>query len=211
MTLRSLVLVVAALVSVASSACAQGALYITPIFTRASVSKADPDPTFSFLGVGTTSRMFYGVNFGGYYDVPNISNRIEVGLDIRDSVEHGNNALFNSFLVGARIAGTPLGRNLHIYVEPLIGTATTRSPNTQVRVNKVEYGGLAGIDDKFSRFVTFRVIEVGYTTAVTSGGQTVGIGNGGALPKANFINLSSGFTFNLPRFDVKLPGKSSSQ
>jgi hypothetical protein len=180
------------------AAHAQGALYITPVASRVTTAN-DTDPTFSFLGKGVTSRIFYGVGLGGYYDVPQLtSGQLEVGIDVRDSILHGNNAFLNNFLVGPRIAVAPLKRPFHFYVEPVVGVGTTHSPNTEVKLSKVEFGIFGGVDWKFSRVVTWRVIEGGYSTVLTTSGGS--IGGSESIPKAQMINFTSGLTFNLPAF-----------
>ena len=57
------------LLSAASGAFAQGALYLNPTAVRGSSSTADQS-VFAFLGQGKTSETLYGVTFGGYYDLP---------------------------------------------------------------------------------------------------------------------------------------------
>jgi hypothetical protein len=200
--LFAFVLVLVLTLSVAAPAAhAQGAVYVTPIFTRISTSKVDTDPTFAFLGAGVSSRMFYGVNIGAYYDVPQLSTpKIEVGLDVRDSILHGNNAFINNFLVGPRIAAAPFQRPLHLYVQPVVGAASSHAPNTQVKVTRVEYGVFAGVDYKFSRVVTWRALEVGYASAQTASGQT--IGGSETIPNVTMINLSSGLIFNIPKINI---------
>src|ERR1700692_2767410 len=83
-------------------ACAQAGIYVAPTAIHAGNSTADTGP-FAFLGNNSTSQMFYGVNIGGYYNFYR-QGKTEAGIDVRDSITHGNNASLNSFLVGARIS-----------------------------------------------------------------------------------------------------------
>jgi hypothetical protein len=196
MKLRSLVFALALAAGCCAAASAQGALYITPVANRIDISKADPG-LFSFLGPGTTSRMFYGVQFGGYYDAPLAEKQIEVGLDLRDAILHGNNALLNSFLVGPRIA--PVLSNhprLHPYVEPFIGVGSTRAPNTAIKVNKPQYGVFVGADLNLGHVVSWRVAEIGYSSLTTTSGGTIGASE--SIPSVTILSITSGLTFRLP-------------
>jgi hypothetical protein len=191
--LRSLViaLVVAA---AASTVHAQGALYIAPIAYRISNSTLDTS-LFSFLGPTSTSRMFYGVQFGGFYDIPQSQKGLEIGVDLRDSIVHGNSAALNSFLVGLRLAPTKYGK-LRPYVEPFVGVGSSRAPHTSIRVNQAQYGGMVGVDYAFSHNVGWRVAEVGYSSLRTASAGT--IGGTADIPNAGLLSISSGLTFRLP-------------
>ncbi len=180
--------------STAAVAHAQGALYVNPIAVRASNSTADTS-TFAFLGKGDTSRMFYGVNIGGYYDIPMQNKSIEVGIDVHDANLHGNNALLNSFLLGPRIAFRTDAR-LHPYINPEFGAGTTRAPNTAIKVNKIEYGIWAGADYNISRRVNWRVLEVGYSRLSTASAATIGATT--PIPSATLFTITTGLTFRLP-------------
>jgi hypothetical protein len=197
MKLRSLVLALLVAAGASVAARAQGALYVSPIAVRVSNSTNDTS-TYSFLGSGTTSRMFYGVQFGGFYDLPHDyqPKSIELGIDMRDAVLHGNNALLNSFLVGPRIAFAPFTRPIHLYVEPIVGAGSTRAPETSIKITKVQYGVYAGADWEFSKHVTWRVVEVGYSSLDTAGAGTIGLT--ASIPSSSLINFSSGLTFRLP-------------
>jgi hypothetical protein len=188
--------VVALTLSLSSVAVhAQGALYLTPVAVRVSNSTVD-NGLFSFLGPNQTSRMFYGVNFGGFYDLPSKQKQYEIGIDVRDSITHGNNASLNSFLIGPRVAVSPFTHPIHPYLEPVVGLGTSRAPNTAVRVNKVQFGIFAGADYEFSRRVTFRAIEVGYSSLATASSET--IGGSAVIPSANLLSITTGLTFRLP-------------
>ncbi len=191
--LRSLVvaLVVAA---AASTVYAQGAVYVAPIAFRISNSTKDTS-LFSFLGPDSTSRMFFGVQFGGFYDIPTQNKALEIGVDMRDSIVHGNGAALNSFLVGARVAPTKYGR-LHPYIEPFVGVGTSRAPHTAIRVSSAQYGGFLGADYDLSRRVSWRVAEVGYSGLRTASAGT--IGGTADIPSAGLLSISTGLTFRLP-------------
>ncbi len=196
MKLRSLVLALALAAGCSAVASAQGALYITPVFDRISNSKADPG-LYSFLGPNTTSRMFYGVQFGGFYNAPLNLKQVEVGLDLRDAILHGNNALLNSFLVGPRIAVVLESHpRLHPYVEPFIGAGSTRAPNTAIHVTKPQYGIFVGADLNLGHVVSWRVAEVGYSSLTTASGGTIGASE--SIPSASILSLTTGLTFRLP-------------
>lgn len=178
-----------------AAAHAQGALYFNPTAVRVSNSSVD-NTTFSFLGPNTTSRFFYGISLGGYYDFAHKAYPgIELGLDVRDSILHGNNALLNEFLVGPRVAYAVTPR-IHAYVEPVIGAGTSRAPNTAVHVTKAEYGAFAGADLNLGQHVDVRMIEIGYTGLSTVSSATVG--SVGSVSTAGLLSITAGLTFRLP-------------
>lgn len=196
MKLRSLVLALAVAAGGTAAASAQGALYLTPIADRIAISTADPG-TYSFLGPGTTSRMFYGVQFGGYYDVPLSYKKVEIGLDLRDGILHANNALLNSFLVGPRIAAVLTGHpRLHPYLEPFIGVGSSRAPDTSIKVNKPQFGAFVGADLNLNHAISWRIAEVGYSSLTTASGGTIGLYE--TIPSATILTITTGFTFRLP-------------
>ena len=129
--------------------------------------------------------------------MPLQSKSVEVGVDLRDVVVHGNNALLNTFLVGPRIAPLLASRpRLHPYVEPFIGVGTSRAPETTVKVNKPQYGVLVGADYDLSKRVGFRVIEVGYSGLTTAGSGTIGAS--GSQSSSQILTISTGLTLRLP-------------
>jgi hypothetical protein len=189
-------LIALAVAGTASAAHAQGALYINPVAVRVSNSTADHG-LYAFLGPGETSRMFYGVELGGYYNVPTTQFKsAAIGVDVRDAVLHGNNALLNSFLVGPRIAFSTRVEKLHPYVEPFVGAGSTRAPNTEIKVTKLQYGAFAGADYDFSRRVSWRIAEVGYSSLTTASGATIGASE--SYPSSNLLSITAGLTFLLP-------------
>jgi hypothetical protein len=190
MKLRFLALALA-LATTAMAAHAQVGLYLNPVVTRISNSTPDTGP-FAFLGSGDTSRIFGGVDFGGYYTFSQ-GKSFDLSADMRDSIVHGNNASLNSFLVGLRVASKPLAYGLKPYVQLSVGAGRTKSPLNPVHISKLEYDLFAGVDKSLNKHVDFRAIEVGYgsVTTISSaiyGGQT-------PVPAAKLLNFSTGFVF----------------
>jgi len=186
--------VLAALMT-ASHAHAQVGLYFNPVVSRVSVSAPDTG-TFAFLGDNTTSRIFGGVDFGGYYDFAHYA-KFDVGVDFRDTIQHGNNALLNDFAGGLRVASKPLAHNLKPYAEVMVGAGRTRPPQNAAHVTKLEANVLVGVDRPLNRHVDWRIIEVGYgSLSVISSG----VYNSGTTPiaTAKVINFSTGFVFRFP-------------
>ena len=175
----------------ASAAQAQVGVYFNPVVTRISNSTADTGP-FAFLGSGQTSQIFGGVDFGAYYDFHH-TPKWDVGADMRDAIEHGNNAAINSFLVGARFVYKPADSRWRPYAEIIVGDAHTRSPLSPVHINNVEYGGFVGADYKLNRRIDFRAFEVGYASAKTISSSTYGTSP--TIPAATLLNFSTGFVF----------------
>ena len=198
MKLRSLIVAVAIAVGIVAAPLAvhaQTGLYLNPIAQRISNSTADHG-TFAFLGDGVTSRMFYGVNIGGYYDFKT-PYPFHAGLDVRDSIMHGNDAFLNNFLVGVRISGKPFHNHAwKPYVEPVIGAGTSEAPHTETHVTKVEYGVYAGLDYETHHHIDFRAIEIGYTGLSTASSGT--IGDSTTIPTSQIISISTGFVFRFP-------------
>jgi len=183
--------VVVSLALTTIAAHAQVGLYLNPIAIRVSNSKADTGP-FAFLGENSTSKMFYGVNFGGYYDFYQ-QGKTEVGLDVRDSIVHGNSASLNSFLVGIRVATKPFSRPLKPYLQASVGIGTSRPPTTTVRTNRAEFGVYGGVDYELNRHVDFRIAEVGFNSLTTASSTT--IGGIGDIPASRLISFSTGLVF----------------
>jgi hypothetical protein len=65
------------------AAHAQIGLYFNPVVSRVSISTPDTGP-FAFLGDNATSRIFGGVDFGGYYEFAHYA-KADVSVDVRDS------------------------------------------------------------------------------------------------------------------------------
>ena len=192
--LRSLLIAFVVAVAASSTLHAQGALYLNPIAFRISNSTKDPGQ-FSFLGPNSTSRMFYGVVFGGYYDLPLQEKALQVSFDMRDSIVHGNSASLNTFLVGIRISPTKYGR-YHPYIEPFIGDGSSRAPHTSVHVNGAQYGGFLGLDFDLNRHVQWRTLELSYSGLRTASGDT--IGGTESIPSAGLLGITTGFVFRIP-------------
>lgn len=190
MKLRFLVSAVALAMS-AMAAHAQVGLYFNPVVTRISNSTPDTGP-FAFLGSGDTSRIFGGVDFGGYYTFAH-GKSFDVSADMRDAIVHGNNASLNSFLVGLRLASHPLTYGLKPYVQLSVGAGRTESPLNPVHIEKVEYDLFAGVDKSLNKHVDFRAIEVGYGSVTTISSAIYG--GPTPIPAAKLLNFSTGFVF----------------
>jgi hypothetical protein len=174
---------------------AQAGIYIAPIAIRGSNSTADTG-TFAFLGSRQTSQMFYGVNIGGYYNLYH-EGKTEAGIDVRDTIVHGNNASLNSFLVGVRIATSPFARPLKPYVQVSVGAGTSKPPTSAVHVTKVQYGAFVGADYTLNRHIDFRVIEIGYNSLQTVSSSTIG-STSATIPSTSLLSFSSGIVLRFP-------------
>ena len=197
MKLRSLVVVVGlALAPVLAPvlAHAQTGLYINPIAMPITNSIGDHG-LYAFLGQYSTEATFWGVNFGGYHDFKT-AYPFKLGLDIRDSILHGNSAKLNNFLVGVRIAGKPFATPWKPYLEPVVGTGTSRAPFTEIHVSKVEYGAYAGLDYETHHHIDLRAIEVGYSKLITASSET--IGGSDVIPTSTLYSVSTGIVFRFP-------------
>jgi hypothetical protein len=198
MNVRSLI--VGVLIAAAPIAIhAQTGIYVNPMAMRISTAKADSG-LYAFLGQNSTSAVFWGVNFGAYHDFKTPYSFM-AGLDVHDSILHGNGAEINNFDAGLRISGHPSANHVGFkpYIEPFIGSATTRAPFTVIRQTRLEYGVSGGVDYETHHHVDFRLIEVGYTSLTTISTETTG----GAppntpIPGSQGITFSAGFVFRFP-------------
>jgi hypothetical protein len=185
------VLLALALAAVTVGAEAQVGLYLNPVVTHISIPVPDSG-VFAFLGDGVTSRWFGGVAFGGYYDFSHQTG-YDFGVDVRDSIVHGNNASLNSFLVAPRLVIRNMPHQIRPYVQLGIGAGSSKAELSAVRTTKFQYGIFVGADRALGKHVDFRVIELGYgsVTPVSSGIYNPQI----PLQSARLLNLSTGFVF----------------
>jgi hypothetical protein len=176
------------------AAHAQVGLYFNPVFTHVGISTPDSGP-FAFLGQNKTSEMFGGVDFGSYYMFSH-QPKYDLGVDLRDTVQHGNSALLNSFLVGGRIEAKPMGHGLKPFGQLSFGFGRTHSPVNPAHITKFEYNIFGGVDKQLSKHVDFRMIEIGYGSVATISSHNYdGPVN---IPAANLITFSTGLVFRIP-------------
>jgi hypothetical protein len=192
MKLRSIA-AVAVLVFATVAAHAQTGLYFNPVAIRVGNPTADTGPQ-AFLGQNSTSQVFYGYDFGGYYDFFH-SGPLSVGFDVRESDLHANNAMLRSFLVGARVSAKPFTRPIKPYAQFSFGLGTTKAPTNTVHVSKFDYVLYGGIDYTLQKHIDFRVVEIGYGSVTTVSTATVGGGGTQYIPASTQISFSSGLVF----------------
>jgi len=192
MKLRSIA-AVAVLAFATVAAHAQTGLYFNPVAIRVSNPTADIGPQ-AFLGQNSTSQVFYGYDFGGYYDFFQ-SGPLSAGFDVRESDLHANNAMLRSFLVGARVSAKPFTRPIKPYAQFSFGLGTTKAPSSTVHVSKFDYVLYGGIDYTLQKHIDFRVVEIGYGSVTTVSTATVGGGGTQYIPASTQISFSSGLVF----------------
>jgi opacity protein-like surface antigen len=188
---------VLALATVAAHAQSQGnvGLYLNPVAIRVSNSNADAGP-YAFLGQNSTSQVFYGYDFGGYYDfLHSQSGKLAAGLDVRESDLHANNAMLRSFLAGARVSAKPFSRPFKPYAQISLGLGTTKAPSSTIHISKFDYTLYAGVDYTLQKHIDFRVVEIGYGSLTTISSADVGGGNTLYVPASNQVSFSSGLVF----------------
>jgi hypothetical protein len=173
------------------AAHAQVGIYFNPVVSRISNSVADTGP-FAFLGDGQKSQIFGGVDFGGYYEFAHYS-KADVSIDVRDAIQHGNNASINSFMVGARVAAHPMAFGLKPYGQFSVGAGRTRSPLSDAHIQRLQYGIYGGLDKPLNKHVDWRVVEISYGSVTTvSSSQFQGPV---PIPAAKILGFSTGFVF----------------
>jgi hypothetical protein len=185
-----------ALALTSMAAHAQIGLYLNPVISRVGISTPDTAP-FAFLGANTTSRIFGGVDFGGYYDFAHYA-KADVGIDLRDVIQHGNSASLNSFLAGLTVQAKPMAHNLKPYGLLSIGEARTKSPLSPIHISKVEYSISVGVDRPINKHVDWRIVEVGYASANTVSSNSFGTVTTVPIAAAKIINFSTGLVFRIP-------------
>ena len=174
------------------AAHAQIGIYVNPVASRISNSTADTGP-YAFLGSGQTSQIFGGVDFGAYYDFAHFS-KADVGVDLRDAFEHGNNASLNSFLVGLRLAAKPMSfGGLKPYAQFSVGEGRTKAPKSDAHINRLQYGVFVGVDKALAKHVDWRIVEVSYGSVDTISSHT--FGGPIPIPAARILTFSTGFVF----------------
>jgi hypothetical protein len=194
MKLRSIA-AVAVLAFATVAAHAQVGLYFNPVGIRVSNSNTDSG-NFAFLGPNSTSRVFYGFDYGGYYDfLHSHSGKLAAGFDVRESDLHANNALLRSFLVGARVSGKPFSRPFKPYAQISFGLGTTKPPSNVVHISKFDYVLYGGVDYAMKKHVDWRVAEIGYGSVTTVSSADVGGGANLYIPASSQISFSSGLVF----------------
>jgi hypothetical protein len=192
MKLRSIA-AVAVLALTVLAARAQVGLYLNPVAIRVGNSSADAG-SYAFLGQNSTSQVFYGYDFGGYYDFFH-AGPIAAGIDVRESDLHANNAMLRSFLVGARVSAKPFSRPFKPYAQISVGVSTTKAPASTVHVSKFDYAVYGGVDYTLQKHIDFRVLEIGYGSLTTVSSADVGGGGTLNIPAANQLSFSSGLVF----------------
>jgi hypothetical protein len=173
------------------AAHAQIGIYVNPVVSRISNSVADTGP-YAFLGDGQTSQIFGGVDFGGYYEFAHYS-KFDVSADMRDAIQHGNNASLNSFLVGLRVAAHPMAFGLKPYGQFSVGAGRTRAPLSDAHIEKLQYGIYGGLDRPLNKHVDWRVVEISYGSVGTISSQT--FEGPTPIPSAKILGFSTGFVF----------------
>ncbi len=195
MKLRFFAAIVVALGMTTIAAHAQVAgIYINPIGTHVTNSYADSGP-FAFLGQNSTAQTFYGISIGGYVNLYH-EGKLDAGLDIRDTIEHGNSASLNQFLVGGRISGSPFKLPIKPYAQLSVGAGTTRAPTNNLHITRFVPSVAGGVDYTLNRIFDWRVIEVSYGSLATVSTSTVG--SGPTIPNSRLLGFSTGFVIKIP-------------
>ena len=177
------------------AAQAQIGLYLNPVVSRISNSKPDDGP-FAFLGDGQTSRIFGGVDFGGYYEFAHYP-KANVSLDMRDAIQHSSTASLNSFMVGLRLAASPMRYRFKPYVQFSVGAGRSESPLSSAHIEKLQYGIYGGLDKSLNKHVDWRIVEVSYGS-VTTVSSAIYDSNTTPIPAAKVLGFSTGFVFRIP-------------
>jgi hypothetical protein len=173
------------------AAHAQVGIYVNPVVSRISNSVADTGP-YAFLGDGQTSQIFGGVDFGGYYEFAHYA-KADVSLDVRDAIQHGNNASLNSFLLGPRIAAKPMAFGLKPYAQFSVGAGRTRPPLSNAHIERLQYGIFVGADRALNKHIDWRIVEISYGSVGTISSQT--FEGPTPIPSARVLGFSTGFVF----------------
>ncbi|MDE1162836.1 MAG: outer membrane beta-barrel protein [Acidobacteriaceae bacterium] len=186
----ALALAVASLFA-SSTAQAQVGIYLNPVVTHVGISTPDTG-TYAFLGDNTTSRWFGGVDIGGYYDFFH-AEKFDAGIDIRDTIQHANNASLNQFTIAARVAAKPVRYGFRPYGQLAVGSGSTKAPHSNIKATRLAWAITGGADYPIAKHVDFRVIELSYGTVTTISSETERINAN--ISAAKLVTLSSGLVF----------------
>ena len=189
------VLAAVVLAAVAASARAQVGVYINPVFTKISNNIADTGP-YAFLGEGSTSRNFGGLDFGAYYNIKH-GPGAKFGVDVRDTTVHSNNASLNIFSVAARVESAPLVHGIRPYAEIAAGAANSKAQQSQIHTTRGMFGIFGGIDYPLTPHIDFRIVELGYGSITVQNSFIYGGPN--PIGASRMVEVSSGLVF---RFGV---------
>ena len=169
-------------------------LYVNPVGIH--ITNSQPDfGTFAFLGDNTTSRMFWGADFGGYVNFFHAQG-FDAGIDIRDAIVTGNNARLNSFLVGGRVVAKPIAEAFKPYLQLSVGAGSSKAPTSPIKITRFQYGLYGGLDYTLSKHVDFRAFEIGYGSV-----STINSGNFNgtvSFPASRLLSISWGLVFRVP-------------
>jgi hypothetical protein len=174
-----------------AKAQAQVGVYLNPVVSHVGISTADSGP-FAFLGDGETSRWFGGLDFGGYWDFYHL-NKVNLGVDMRETVQHGNNAALNTFSVAPRVSSKPLKGSIQPYAELQLGAGRSRAEHSAISTTRFQIGIFAGVDYPIAKYVDFRVVELGYSNVQTMSSSVERASTN--IPNANLFSISSGLVF----------------
>jgi hypothetical protein len=194
MKFRFFAAIVVALAMTTIAARAQLGIYVNPIGTHVTNSVADTGP-FAFLGQDSKSQWFYGVSIGSYMNLYH-QGKVNAGLDVRDTIQHGNNASLNQFLVGGRVAVSPFKIPIKPYAQLSVGAGTTRAPTNNVHITRFVPSVAVGADYTLSRHFDWRIFEVSYGSLATV--STSSVGSGPNIPNSHLLGFSTGFVIKVP-------------
>ncbi|HXB63094.1 MAG TPA: hypothetical protein VNU94_09630 [Acidobacteriaceae bacterium] len=170
-----------------------GGLYLNPVAIR--ITNSVPDTgLFAFLGQNATSKMFYGVNLGGYYDWQ-AKPHWAVGADMRETIVHSDNAALDSLLFGVRIVDKPFQSPLRLYVEPAFGPGRSKSPYSTVHHTGLETHIFVGADYPIKKYLDWRVAEVGYGSVGTVNSSDFGYNT--SIPSSHLLSITTGLVFRI--------------
>ena len=178
------------------AAHAQTGIYFNPVVSRISNSKADTGP-FAFLGDGQTSQIFGGVDFGGYYEFAHYT-KTNISIDMRDTIQHSNNASLNSFMVGVRVAAKPMAFfNLKPYGQVSVGAGRSKAPESGAHIEKLQYAVFGGVDKPLNKHVDWRIVEISYGSLSTINSTTFLADpiTPTSFPSAKILGFSTGLVF----------------
>jgi hypothetical protein len=132
---------------------------------------------------------------GGYYNFYQ-NGKVNVGVDVRDTWQHGNNALLNNFLVGVRVQGAPFKMPFKPYAQGAVGAGTTSAPTNSLRITRATGVLTGGVDYTLNNRFDWRVFEASYGTLATV--STATVGSGPSIPNSHLWNFSAGFVIKIP-------------
>jgi len=143
---------------------------------------------------GAVDTWYKGFTLGGYGNLLNVGP-VHAGLDLRGSFQTGSGYHFRNFLVGPRLQVRPPVLPINPYIQAEVGFGGSRYTGTSTLANhysnKLQYGGIGGLEYTLLPRIDLRLPEITYL-------RMSAISSFPNAPKVNVVGLGFGIVVRLP-------------